>query len=244
MNKDAAQTQNYPSHDEMAFLRLLHLTDSALPIGSLAHSFGLESLVSFGMLNVSDLPNFLKNYLQESGMLEAVACREAFRLAVSGSEEFSRHAWLNINDQLSAFKPARESREGSAALGRNFLQAVLALADYPTLREARETARASGTLLHHSAVFGLVSATLSFDEDRAVLAFFHQLSANLISACQRLMPLGQTEATRILWNLKSTIAEVSNRSANSTLDDVACFTPLLDWGAMEHPALPTRLFIS
>src|SRR5215472_10456841 len=116
MHKDTAQAQNYPSHDEIAFLRLLHLADSALPIGSLAHSFGLESLVSFGMLNVSDLPDFLKNYLQESGMLEAVACREAFRLVNSSSEKFPTHAWLKINDQLSALKPARESREGSAAL--------------------------------------------------------------------------------------------------------------------------------
>jgi urease accessory protein len=204
----------------------------------------LESLVSFNILNVSGLLDFLKKYLQESGMLEAVACREAFDLVRSDSEKFSMHAWLKINDQLSAFKPARESREGSAALGRNLLQAVLALGDYPTLREAREAARASGTLLHHSAVFGLVSATLSFDEDRTVLAFLHQLTASLVSACQRLMPLGQTEATRILWNLKPTIAEVSSRSANFALDDVTCFTPLLDWGAMEHPALPTRLFIS
>jgi urease accessory protein len=244
MHKDAAQTQNYPPHDEIVFLRLLHLADSALPIGSLAHSFGLESLVSFDILSVGDLTDFLKNHLQESGMLEAVACREAFHLAASGNEKFSTDNWLKINDQLSAFKPARESREGSAALGRNFLQAVLALSDYPTLREAREAARTAGTLLHHSAVFGLVSATLSFDEDRTVLAFLHQLTASLISACQRLVPLGQTEATRILWNLKSTIAEISNRSANCTLDEVTCFTALLDWGAMEHPALPTRLFIS
>lgn len=237
-------TPNFSSPDELAFLRLTHLADSALPIGSLAHSFGLESLVFYEILTVKDLPSLLEGLLHESGMLEAVACREAFHLMNPASEKFPNLRWLEINDHLNALKPARESREGSATLGRNFLQAALALGDFPILREARETARSAGTLIHHSAAFGLASAVLHFDENRSVLAFLHQLTASLISACQRLMPLGQTEATRILWNLKPVIAEISNASATHTLSEVSCFTPLLDWGAMEHPALPTRLFVS
>ena len=85
---------------------------------------------------------------------------------------------------------------------------------------------------------------MAFDEDRAVRAFLHQSVASLVSACQRLLPLGQSEATRILWNLKPAIVEVAARSAAYTIDDACCFIPLPDWGAMEHPALTTRLFIS
>jgi urease accessory protein len=72
----------------------------------------------------------------------------------------------------------------------------------------------------------------------------HQTIANLVSACQRLLPLGQTEAARILWNLKGTMIETAERSAACALDDASCFMPLLDWGAMEHPVLSTRLFVS
>jgi urease accessory protein len=92
--------------------------------------------------------------------------------------------------------------------------------------------------------FGLVGGVLGFAEDRAVLAYLHQSVASLVSACQRLLPLGQSAATRILWNLKPAILETANRSATCAVDDVCCFMPLLDWGAMEHPALRTRLFIS
>jgi urease accessory protein len=62
-------------------LRLLHLADSALPIGGLAHSFGLESLVAQGLVSVQDLPEFFVGFLEEAGMAEAVFCREGCRLA-------------------------------------------------------------------------------------------------------------------------------------------------------------------
>jgi urease accessory protein len=231
-------------HFELAELRLLHLADSALPIGSLAHSFGLETLAAQEILKPDGLADFFHGYLEEAGMVEAVSCRESFRLSAADTRKFSGDRWVQINDQLSALKPARESRTGSAALGRNFLKVVLALGDFPLLREAIEASRQSGSMVHHSPAFGLAAGVFSLDEDRAALAFLHQSLANLISACQRLLPLGQSEATRILWNLKPAMVEIAARSARCTLDDVCCFTPLLDWGAMEHPALPTRLFIS
>ena len=98
--------------------------------------------------------------------------------------------------------------------------------------------------IHHSLAFGLASGALGFDEDRAVLAYLHQSVANLVSACQRLLPLGQTEAARILWNLKPAMIETATRSATGEPESISCFMPLLDWGAMEHPALSTRLFVS
>lgn len=232
------------AEEELAYLRLLHLADSALPIGALPHSFGLESLVAGEMLRASDLPGFLQGYLREAGLLEAVACREASQLVNEEPQEFSTARWIEVNDFLSALKPARESRAASGALGRNFLQAVLALGEFPMIREAWKVSRRSKSLMHHSAAFGLVSATLGFDESRAVLAYLHQMIASLVSASQRLLPIGQNEATGILWNLKAAIVKASNLSANYTLETVSSFLPLLDWGAMEHPALSTRLFIS
>jgi urease accessory protein len=228
----------------LAFLRLSHLADSALPIGSLAHSFGLETLVSAEMLKSTDLPDFFEGYLQECGMLDATACRNAFRLVDPREEHLEINGWLELNDLLSALKPARESRAGSAALGQNFLSTVIKTGYYPMLLEAREAAQSAGTLVHHAAAFGLAGAVLGFAEDRATLACLHQAAASFISACQRLLPLGQTDAMQILWNLKASIIEVVCGSKNLDLADTSCFMPLLDWGAMEHPFLVTRLFIS
>jgi|SRR5580704_657131 urease accessory protein len=244
MKADDAKSDHLSCSEDLAFLRLLQLADTALPIGALAHSFGLESLVAAEILTAGKLPEFLHGYLQEAGMLEAVACREASQLARPQVESFPAARWIEINDYLSALKPARESRTASAVLGRNFLQATLLLGDFPVLRAAREASLRSASLIHHSTAFGLVSATFGFDESRAVLAYLHQMAASLVSACQRLLPVGQNEATGILWNLKPAIIETADRGATCSLDEASCFMPLLDWGAMEHPALATRLFIS
>jgi urease accessory protein len=258
MEPEPSPAATGPTDDSLSDLRLLHLADSALPIGALAHSFGLESLTSCGALQVADLPSFLQGYLEEAGLMEAVFCRAGYTLLGLNVRALPVERWISLNDSLSARKPARESCAGSAALGLNFLQAVSALGDFPILREALLVA--TGTrfadrsrpapdayhpvLIHHSTAFGLASAALGIEEGRAVSAFLHQLVASLVSACQRLLPLGQTAATRILWDLKAAIMQTVRRSAACSLDDVCSFMPLLDWGALEHPALATRLFIS
>jgi urease accessory protein len=242
---DAADSpKTSASQQDLAELRLRHLADSAFPIGALAHSFGLETLAAQGTLQPFDLPEFFHADLEEAGVLEAVFCREAHRLGIAAAEKFDAAHWMQINARLSALRPARESREGSAALGRNFLNAVAAAHDSSILRAALAASKKSGGLVHHCAAFGLACGQLQIEEDHAVLAYLHQSAASLLSACQRLMPLGQTEATRILWNLKPAIAEAATRGATLTIETVACFTPLLDCAAMEHPALSTRLFIS
>jgi len=223
-------------------LWLLQLADSALPIGAFAHSFGVETLVMGGLLQVSDLQHFLGAWLEEAGVAEGVFCRAAWSLA--GLKTFPMREWLRLNDSLGALKPARESRNGSAALGSNFLKAALAVCNRKPLQQAAEEARSASAAIHHACAFGLVSGALCLDEDRAVRAYLHQSVAGLLSACQRLMPLGQTRAQQILWHLKPCIVEAANSSTDFTTEDVHCFLPMLDWGAMEHPELFTRLFIS
>lgn len=226
--------------EQTAWLRLLQLADSALPIGSLAHSFGLETLVASDLIAPQDLPAFLQAYLEEAGVMQAAFCRAGFHAATG----FSTDRWVEINEQCSALKPARESRAGEAALGARLLMTVMTLGNFPVLQDALEAPKRAGACAHHGPAFGLVGAVLAFDEERVVLAYLHQLLANLVSAFQRLLPVGQNQAMRLLWNAKPAIIQTAGRSRTCSLEQATCFTPLLDWGAMEHPALSTRLFIS
>src|SRR5712664_1773777 len=218
----------------MKLLWLLQLSDSALPVGAMNQSFGLENLVAEESLNNDQLETFLNAYLSEVGWFEGSFCGAAYRLGTNSDAEFHAQQWLDLNVKFSAFKLARESRAASATLGRRFLGLATNLSQSAILSAALEGARQAGVEIHHSVAFGLAGAALGIDEEATLLAYLHQTLTNLVSACQRLLPLGQHQATRILWELKpllaALVAEVSDQEFD--LNEVAYFAPLLEVGSM------------
>jgi urease accessory protein len=231
--------------DRSKLLLLMHLSDSALPVGAAAHSFGIETLVDEGYLSVERLEDFLRDYIVEVCSFDAYFCCAAYRLSKNGGP-FPTGPWLDLNRRLSAFKLPRESRAGSAALGRRFLRLAAELSEQGLLSEALESAELTGVEIHHCTAFGLSGGALSLGEAETALAYNHQTVAALISACQRLMPLGQTRAAKVLWKLKTTLIETidSNQFDMSNPDQICCFSPIIELASMRHPDLATRLFIS
>jgi len=210
-------------------LELLHLADSALPIGGAAHSWGLESLAAEGFVKTPDLQPYLEDLFSETWLLEAVFCRAAHRRS---------HNICELDERLSAMRPAREVREASLTLGRRFGELAATVSRHETLLAA------AGRPTHLPVAAGFVGGTLDFDQDSTVLAFLQQSAAALISAAVRLLPIGQMQAGVLLWDLKPAILECANRSARIGVDEICVFAPLSDLASMRHPCLETRLFIS
>jgi urease accessory protein len=223
----------------LSALQLLQLADSALPVGSMAHSFGLETLVFDQDIDnaVQDcalsLAWYLEDCLCESLLVDAVFCREAHRRALQGDPIF------DLNTQISALRLARESREASLAMGRRFAALAATLQPGPAL-----SCLASMEELHHSVGFGYILGTLAVDSDLTVSAFIHQSVLNIISAAQRLLPLGQIQANRIAWELKPAMIEAMEQTRSISFSSVRSFAHLPETASMRHSCLPTRLFIS
>lgn len=228
------------SLDEISLLRLLQLADSALPVGGSAHSYGLETLAQEGSLTPENLEDFLRGYLKETGALDAAFVRLAWK-----------HGDLQeLSAEYGARKPARESREASLKLGRRLaglIDAVFSAAGTApsgrgsvagTAPDGRGSVGLFEPGLHYCVVFGAAGELFGASQDATALGFLHQSVAGLVSACQRLMPLGQSAAARILWNLKPAMA------AAARCEEVWCFSPYPELASMRHGSLGTRLFIS
>jgi urease accessory protein len=214
---------------ELQFLQLLHLADSALPMGAAAHSFGLEALVAENGLEVADLFLFFQHYLEEAGRLEAV-------FVYAGYDASSPHEWRQLNETLSAMKPARETREASLRLGKRL--AALAAQAFTI------TSQYTAIPAHYPLLFGHVGRCLGSSSDEVVAAYLHQSLSGLVSACQRLLPLGQSAAATLLWRLKPVMLETLAAAREIDVEHVCLSQPLLDLASSRHPGLHTRLFIS
>jgi urease accessory protein len=119
------------------------------------------------------------------------------------------------------------------------------MSQYSCLTDALQATRAKGVECHHVAAFGLTSGVLALAQEAALLAYFHQAVVGLLAACQKLVPIGQSELVRLRWRLKQTLVEVVASSASVNWRTTPpCCTPSLDVASMRHPGLAVRLFIS
>jgi urease accessory protein UreF len=158
--------------------------------------------------------DFFQGYLEEAGRLEAV-------FVYAGYDASSQEQWQRLNERMSAMKPARETREASLRLGKRLAGLAAEAFAMP-----RSTPRAP-----------LISPDVRprgpshrFARDEVVAAYLHQSLSGLVSACQRLLPLGQSGAATLLWQLKPVILETVAVARETQVDEVCLSQPLLDIG--------------
>lgn len=217
-------------------LQLMQLSDSAVPIGAAAHSFGLEGLVEAEGVSPDTLTQFVTTFLQEQGLLEACFCRAAY-------DAGRRHDDVReLCFAMGALKPARESRDGSTTLGRRLLGMVTALLDEQDAETLQYAFSANDP--HHAVVFGYTAALLAIEIETAVGAFLHQTVTTIVSSAQRLLPVGQRQAASVLWQVKDEIVACAASSREESVETVQSFLPELEIASMRHPNLETRLFLS
>jgi urease accessory protein len=231
--------------ERYADLALLHLCDSAFPVGAFAHSDGLESATASGQIaTADDLRAWLEVCRDESiGRTEGPAVWQAW----IAFHDADWDALLALDDELTALRPSSGVRRSSRAMGRRLLTTWQALHPDARIEQALAVARGRGRERGFGPAlpiaFAGACACSGIARRRAVEAYAYTRLAATVSAAMRLMPIGQTGAHAILARALERVPEVVEAIARRDAR-VESFAPAADIAAMTQQYVHSRLFRS
>ena len=220
-------------------LTLLQLTDSFFPTGAFAHSFGLETYVQREVVNDPEtFEVFLRSTLHHG-------IRNGDTVAIGLTYKTAEiEKVVDLDERLTAMKVARESREGSIKIGKQFLRNAAILERNKMLDEYAKGVRVGRCAGHHAIAYGLVASAARIDLFSAVLGYLHAHVVGQVSAAVRLIPLKPTDGQGIIDAIRPDLIDIARFAEGAGIDDLGGFTPGLDIRGMQHERLYSRLFIS
>jgi urease accessory protein len=222
-----------------ALYRLMAWLSPAYPIGAFSYSSGIEWAVEAGdITDAATLERWLAVMIADGGgFCDGVFFAHAHRAAAERDEKALRA----VAELAAVFAPSRERHLEATAQGRAFLDATRAA--WPTPVLDRLLRLWDGAVALPVAV-AVASAGHEIALAPALQAYIHALTANLVSAGVRLVPLGQTDGQRVLAALEPVVAATAARALATALDDVGGAAFRADLASMRHETQHTRLFRS
>lgn len=213
-----------PMPTDAQLLTLMQWLSPGFPLGTFSYSHGLECAVAEGrVVTARHLQDWLHAVLAHgAGGMDAILLAQAHR----GTDP------AEVDALARALAPSRQRLLETAAQGEAFCTTVNAVwgLDLPPLSlpvAVGAAARAQGIAL---------AATLQ--------AYLHAFAAGLVSAAQRAMPLGQTEAQRVLAAVTPLCLTLAAQAQHQSLDDLGSSAFMAEIAAMRHETLTTRIFRS
>jgi urease accessory protein len=217
----------------------MQFSDSMFPSGAFTQSHGLEALVADGLLTSSDA---LARVLRMS-LLRRLATADLPALLAAHS---AGHAEvLEIDQQLSAVKLAREEREASTRVGRRIAVEVLRLAPGDeALSDFIAEIDASRTPGNASVAQGLAAAALGIPARRAALGACHSFATSMISAAMRLTRLGHGDAQAVLRMVQPVMVDAVETASRVPWREMRSSAFQLDIAVARHERAEARMFVS
>jgi urease accessory protein len=210
-----------------AILTLTQWLSPSYPLGSFAYSHGLEAALADGWVHdAATLQIWLEDIVSDgSGWADVVLFCEAFNTS-------ENDALLQVDATGRAFAASHERLRESLNQGAAFARTVNA------------TSQLELPPLLFPVAVGWAAARQNAPLRLAASLYLQAFVSNIVLACVRLTPLGQTDGQAIIQALAPLCEKAAKSASKATLNDLHSNTFMSDIAAMRHEVQQPRLFQS
>lgn len=224
--------------ESLAFIHALQLTDSFFPVGAFAYSDGLETAATAGHVHDADslgawMDHFIEAVLVPGEGLALLKCMLAL-------QENDVERLAQLDNELSAIRPASAVRRSSTLVGRRLLSLYGSLTEDKRFHSIAVRLPESNA----AAAYAVVFFHLGLTPREAVMAFGYNRLAGIVSAGLRLISMGQNQGQGLLTRALARLPGAVDRITETSEEPLRSFSPLLDIQQMNHQYVYSRLFRS
>lgn len=211
-------------------IKLAYWLSPAFPVGSFAYSHGLEqAIVDEKITTAKSLFDWLCVLLEYgSAFNDAIFLRCALR-AYEDADALEK-----LTDLSLALASSAERSQEQIEMGGAFVRSA-ALTD--SLPQGINPDRCA-----YFVALGAFCGQRQVDTQTALQMAQQAFASNLVSVAQRLVPLGQSDAVKIMAQLEPVITRTAARVILLGLDDLGSAALMSDFAAMKHETLNVRIF--
>lgn len=228
-----------PQAEPLKLNRLLQLCSANLPVGGFSFSQGLEYAVEMGWLTSAETTaSWININLEESIAQTDLAILKRLFTALSEDDLSGFTYW---NSHLIACRESHELLLADLAMGKALIRLMkqldtLNLDAYKVILQLKEVSFVSA--------FSLCAYVFDLDLVSAQSGYCWTYIDNQVAAATKLVPLGQTQAQNLLFELTENTPLLIENANTITDDDIGTSLPHLAMASAWHETQYSRLFRS
>ena len=222
-------------------MRVLQFGDSMLPVGAFSFSNGIESAVQTGIVHdLETLRQFVQTAVEQAATGDGIAVLAAHCAACAA--DFARI--VAADRAVFHRKLNEEMRTMSVRMGRKLAEMTVHVMTAPTVSAWLAAIKARKTPGTYPVGQALAFAALGLSGMDAFAVHQYGVATMMLSAALRVMKINYLDAQAILFEVNAAAEAAYERIAQSALEDMSAFAPVMDVLAAVHVKATIRMFMN